>query len=132
MSKFEKDSTIWWCKSSYIAINNVNATLPFFQLFCWCYLFYYGLICIYSKNETVDIAILGFTPLANTQLTFTCSKSIIEILENEISKLATKVSNNKLQLVFLLLTFNIFHTFSIADLEQVNASWISSFSLAST
>ena len=29
----------------------------FFQLFSWCYLFYYGIICIYSKNETVEITI---------------------------------------------------------------------------
>ena len=51
--------------------------------------------------------------------TFTCSKSTVETLEERVKK--------DVVLVFLLLTLNIFYTFSsvsVDDFEQVNASWV--------
>ena len=62
-----------------------------------------------------------------SQPEFTCSKSTIEALEKgaEIcSKLAIKTQRR--HSLSILLTLNIFHTFSsvsIVDFEQVNASW---------
>ena len=58
--------------------------------------------------------------------TFTYSKSIIETIKKGV-KYTTTTSG--IVLLFLLLTFTIFHTFfsvSIVDFEQLNVSWVGS------
>ena len=67
----------------------------------------------------------------HVQLTFTCSNSAIETLEKGVRYVQSKQQKHQngatvVVLVFLFLTFNIFHVFffsaSIADFEQVNVS----------
>ena len=67
--------------------------------------------------------------VVNAQLKFTCSYSTTETLEKGVcSKLAIKHQNDvtDVVLVFLLLTLNIFHKFSVSivDFEQVNITWV--------
>ena len=62
------------------------------------------------------------------QLKFSCSIETLEKKCEICSKLTIKHQNNVIDviLMFLLLTMNIFHTFSsvsIVDFEQVNVSW---------
>lgn len=68
------------------------------------------------------IAILFERKVITTQITFTCWKSTIATLEKGVK---CKVNNNTVEyvievvLLFLLLTWNVFHTF-----KQVNVSWL--------
>ena len=72
--------------------------------------------CAIQNNETLQSYMTSTTvllmPGSIYQLTFTYSKSTIEILEKvrNIFKVNNKHSVNDVSLVFLLLTFNIFHT----------------------
>ena len=69
-----------------------------------------------DKNVALQNLSIYYTRRNITQLTFTCSKLLIERLEKRCeicSKLTIKHQNNAIDvaLVFLLLTLNIFHTF---------------------
>ena len=100
----------------------------FFQLFSWCYLFYYDIICIYSKNETVEIAIWGLSDGNWTQIQnhLVCKRT----LENfaKLGKWLSCVLSTYLFGTFHLCPCNDTYAFqnesTLYSCLNVNAKWL--------